>query len=99
MNSRSHLFWVSQESCPKIKTERKLIIGHRLEVYERVVLGALPCGLDRKLRIASWVKADIATDTFFKSLLVRGGNVLGIVQRNETRVALLQVEGFDEPME
>src|SRR6267378_205796 len=99
MNGRSHLFWVSQESCPKVKTERKLVIGHRLEVHERVIFGALPWRLDRKLGVAPWVKACIATHRFFEALLVPGQNVLRVIQRNETRVALLQVERFDKAME
>src|SRR5882672_4007944 len=99
MNGCNHFLRVSEESCSDVKTERKLIPRHRLEVYEDVIFGALSGRLDHEPRITSWIKTGVATHRFFKALPVPCRNVLGIVQRNETRVALLQVQRFDKAVE
>src|SRR5207247_8728943 len=97
---RRYLFRVRrQRSRAKVEAERKLIVGHRLEVHNRVIVGAVPRRLDSKFRIASWVKAGVTTHHFFEAPPVLCAYVGSVIQRNETGIAMLQVEGFDKTME
>src|SRR5437016_9762496 len=97
MHGRGYLFRPSSHWIgAKVKAERKLVIHHRLQVHDHKILRALTRRFDGELRIASQVKARVAAHGFLEALLVLGGNVGSVVQRNETRVTMLQVEGSDK---
>jgi len=46
-----------------------------------------------------WVKAGVTTYRFFEALLVAREKIGGLVQRNQTRIEMLNVERFDEAVE
>src|SRR5207245_9898381 len=69
----SHGLLVARDHCwvgPDIEAERELESGHRLDVNQHVIFGAVARWLDLKLRIASWGKAVVSTHGFDKPWLI-----------------------------
>lgn len=82
--------------CSDVQSERIPEGLHRLQVDQHVVLGSFAGRLDRKVRVALWIEARVASHGLFELTALMWTHVRCEVHEVEPGVALSQMERLDK---